>query len=435
MPLRYLFASLSSTSATPKTLVEPHGAVSFMQNDAFGERARSCIAVQSLFQDTTEEHPRRTMNGQWLGPYGGIHGGGTMMMNIDDRRSYFQGIVYATPANTLFPITVAEFRVPKDRDFSFDTHEFAPVDRTTFEITRWDAIKDSYPELTSGTRIAGKGSWNEQSLKFSWNTFYGPDGGQTLTSGDAELRRSSAGEPSLLESVPLDWGKFKEFVGKMDGTRYLFRGQCAPWRLRTAFHRRGRANLLRFISEDIPALHRYLSVRTRHIFDLSKPEENGAFFNLVQHHGYPTPLLDWTYSPYVAAFFAYRNAPDLCPTQTGPDARVRILVLDATWRSDIVQQSNVDRPFPHFSVGDFIAIENERVIPQQSVSTITNVDDVETFVKSVEAEKGKKYLYALDLPLSQRNEVYRELNYMGVTAGSMFPGLDGACEDLKERNF
>jgi hypothetical protein len=25
--------------------------------------------------------------------------------------------------------------------------------------------------------------------------------------------------------------------------------------------------------------------------------------------------------------------------------------------------------------------------------------------------------------------------YMGITAGSLFPGLDGACEELTQRNF
>jgi hypothetical protein len=35
----------------------------------------------------------------------------------------------------------------------------------------------------------------------------------------------------------------------------------------------------------------------------------------------------------------------------------------------------------------------------------------------------------------ERKRVVRELGYMGITASSLFPGLDGACEELKERNF
>jgi len=41
----------------------------------------------------------------------------------------------------------------------------------------------------------------------------------------------------------------------------------------------------------------------------------------------------------------------------------------------------------------------------------------------------------IDLPLSERPHVMRELSVMGITAGTLFPGLDGACEELKERNF
>ena len=29
----------------------------------------------------------------------------------------------------------------------------------------------------------------------------------------------------------------------------------------------------------------------------------------------------------------------------------------------------------------------------------------------------------------------QELSFMGITAGSMFPGIEGACEELKERMF
>jgi hypothetical protein len=88
----------------------------------------------------------------------------------------------------------------------------------------------------------------------------------------------------------------------------------------------------------------------------------------------------------------------------------------------------------HFSIFEFSAIENERMIPQQAVSTVTNVDDIEAFIKLKEVDTTP-YLSAIDLPVGERKKVVRELGYMGITAGSLFPGLDGACEELRERNF
>jgi len=50
--------------------------------------------------------------------------------------------------------------------------------------------------------------------------------------------------------------------------------------------------------------------------------------------------------------------------------------------------------------------------------------------------KGQRHTFAvIDLPVKERTLVMNELGYMGITAGSLFPGLDGACEELRERFF
>ena len=82
-----------------------------------------------------------------------------------------------------------------------------------------------------------------------------------------------------------------------------------------------------------------------------------------------------------------------------------------------------------------LALNNPRVVPQQSVSSVTNIEDIEAYLTDREKQVDKRYLRTIDLPASERNAVMQELGAMGITAGSLFPGVDGACEQVRERFF
>ncbi|MGZ8405058.1 MAG: hypothetical protein ACXW38_05255, partial [Nitrospira sp.] len=87
-------------------------------------------------------------------------------------------------------------------------------------------------------------------------------------------------------------------------------------------------------------------------------------------------LLDWTYSPYIAAFFAYRGISNAASERAGASDKVRILVFDqARWRKSITQVYHLVSAQLHLSIGEYLAIENEGLIPQQAASTLTNIDD------------------------------------------------------------
>ncbi|MES2769900.1 MAG: FRG domain-containing protein [Bdellovibrionota bacterium] len=368
------------------------------------------------------------MNGQWLGRYDGSNSG-TLIIDLDDCGTHYEGYAYAYDHNINLPSTYAPITTPDKSNTVNLTVHFSPLNPSSGNPLTPAELQKFYPGTVFGTEAKVTLEHENSLLKIEWKTDIG-------TWGKCVLPKSKASEPSYYS--PLDnvknWKQFKDFVFDLEFRKYIFRGQSKPHRLRTCFHRSGRADLQTFLDVDRIILYRHLTQRTRNIFNLNDPDQNGAFLGLIQHHGYPTPLLDWTYSPFIGAFFAYRDIKNTEAKMDSENKMVRIFVFDQLeWRAKYAQSHRLTGS-PHFSLMEFMAIENERLLPQQSISTVTNVDDIESFIMSHESV-NQKFLKVIDLPISERSKVMSDLSTMGITAGSLFPGLDGTCEEIKERFF
>ena len=366
------------------------------------------------------------INGQYIGGYTNTTRGfnSFLCVNID----------HTEGTNHEAHITVYSGDTIYTAQFTFDwvkTSVIIHIDR----IVEYAQQKDGTFIKSEATRQKNKSAdltlgW-DKCLRLSWKTDSGQNN-QTHT-----LIKSSDKSSTLVTTITT-WHEFKRSLDSLELDRYFFRGQPEPKRLRTSFHRTDRSNLSRYYKKNLPELQHFISSLNENYFNISEKGNLISLLSLVQHHGYPTPILDWTMSPYIAAYFAFQQYMDKSEhaPQVASDKYIRIYQLDfEEYQKDIPQFEEINDLFLHVSFSVTPLLSNQRAMPQQSVSCISTIDDIEAHIEHLEKQRNKTYLTAYDIPFADKSRALKDLELMGITHASLFPGMDGLCTHLRRKHF
>lgn len=234
------------------------------------------------------------------------------------------------------------------------------------------------------------------------------------------------------------WDDFSNYINKhflSDSRRYIWRGQeDSEWLLESALDR-----LLRKVHKrDRPSLRekhlknfRY-SIRGRCEF-ISSEISDDECWALGQHYGLATPLLDWTNSPFIAAFFAINNIPYQYPNDISEELSSKSFCIFALHKYSIVKINK------ELALDDDSALEiieplsdgNPRLVSQGGLFTKTPVStDVETWVDDkFKGEEDYEILIKFIIPyksIENTRKMLSLLDRMNINHLSLFPDLQGS---------
>jgi hypothetical protein len=209
---------------------------------------------------------------------------------------------------------------------------------------------------------------------------------------------------------------FEDGVFRPD--RYLFRGMgSADWKLEPLFDRRfgylGPDQRLRVWADLIEQWRRSCE---EHGHAQEAARDEVALWALGQHHGLPTRLLDWSTSPYIAAFFAFQECLEKLPRQYSHVA-IWVLHLDnPVWAKDQGVEI-VSAP----------SLDNVRLKNQSGKFTLshTHFASLEDYV----AECGSGVaLTKVVLPAAEAVPALPDLDSMGINSYHVYPDLGGLAD-------
>ncbi|NJL32203.1 MAG: FRG domain-containing protein [Phycisphaerales bacterium] len=226
---------------------------------------------------------------------------------------------------------------------------------------------------------------------------------------------------ALQPLSPIRWTEYKQRLVKYSEMEYprrrqlIFRGQSdSRYELKTTLDRM-LENLPAGSNSDRDSYENQLRVefmsQSRGLEDYPDQNELPAILALARHHGLPSPLLDWTESPYVAAYFAFD--PDVAHDTKA----ISIWILDR----NVYAERNSPSDVLEFLDSDDVLRLNNRAIEQRGLFLWVKKLDQPLQVKL------RSMVSRIDIDIQDRDIALADLDAMMINARTMFRTLEGAA--------
>jgi FRG domain-containing protein len=191
--------------------------------------------------------------------------------------------------------------------------------------------------------------------------------------------------------------------------------------------------------------------RTAHLFlpTSREPETQLEWLSLIQHHGGPTRLIDFTRSPLIATFFALEEDTDseeqYCAVWAVDEyacrrrvvERLRAIDPDYSWLREYhniegAVNARLPQPAQRFVAPIQPSRLNARMALQQGIFMCLGDPGSDLFGNlSPEVEQEPPLqIVKIEFPSRMRSEVLWALRRLGITRQTLFPGLDGLAQSL-----
>ena len=196
------------------------------------------------------------------------------------------------------------------------------------------------------------------------------------------------------------------------GDNTIYRGHANnSWELKPSIGRHYTSKWSEVTDWEIKSLSEFKKCSVPYLKSI--PNTDIEWLCLMQHYGCATRLLDFTSNPLIALFFA-----------SDPSEKNDGEVVIAKYKSIYETVSNEDLFMKSNSFAYYPPHITERIVGQSGCFIYANTPNLPLSGKQIKN---------IIIPKEHKFQIRNELKSLGISYSSLFPSLDGICQDLNDK--